>query len=138
MAVRQGDGGQFAQILLARRVARGLHGDYPRAGDEAMVDRAMLQRETYLGLDYYELRGWDGWRRHMPMVFIAHLFGSKPRRRFSVNINKPGPSPYIVAPTPLSDYVEAAVKLQNNELIRIISSLSFQIKLDKYDNRFDT
>jgi SRSO17 transposase len=50
------------------------------------IERLFKERETYLGLGHYELRGWDDWRRRAPLVFIAHVFGNKPRRWFSVYI----------------------------------------------------
>jgi hypothetical protein len=53
----------------------------------------------------------------MLLVFIAHLFVGKLRRLFAVKIEEPGPSPYIEAPVPLSDYIEAAVKLKKKEEI---------------------
>jgi hypothetical protein len=76
------------------------------------IEQCFKECKTYLGLDHYELRSWQGWKRHMLLVFIAHLFVGKLRRLFAVKIEEPGPSPYIEAPVPLSDYVKAAVKLK--------------------------
>jgi len=63
-------------------------GDLPREE----LDRAATQRwpieqcfeecKSCLGMDHYEARSWNAWRRHMLFVFIAHLFTLEIRMRF--------------------------------------------------------
>jgi SRSO17 transposase len=79
------------------------------------IEQCFKECKDYLGMDHYELRGWQGWKRHMLLVFISHLFVCKLRRMYAVHVNEPGPCPYIEAPVPLSDYAKAAVKFQNKE-----------------------
>jgi hypothetical protein len=65
-------------------------------------------------MDLYELRSLTGWRRHMLITLIAHLFIIKLRRRFSLKIDTPGPAPLVTGPVSLSDYSEAVSKSDKN------------------------
>ena len=73
--------------------------------------------KEHLGMDHYKLRSWHGWRRHMLLTFISHLFITKMRRRFGVKIEEPGPGPCVMAPVPTADYVDAVTDMKNGREI---------------------
>jgi SRSO17 transposase len=81
------------------------------------IEQCFNECKDYLGMDHCETRNWVGWRRHILLVLIAHLFVNKLRRHFWVIIDKPLAAPYVSAPVPLKDYIDAAKKLENNEEI---------------------
>ena len=76
------------------------------------IEQCFWECKKYLGMDHYELRTLRGWRRHMLLVFICHLFVTKLRLRFSITVDEPGPGPCVGAPVPLADYAEAVVDMQ--------------------------
>jgi len=47
------------------------------------IEQCFSECKKYLGMDHYELRSWDGWRRHMLLCLIAHLFVIKLRLEFN-------------------------------------------------------
>jgi SRSO17 transposase len=81
------------------------------------IEQSFHECKDYLGMDHYELRTWHGWKRHMLLVFIAHLFVIKLRRKFSVHTDIPTPVPVIDSPVILEDYVDAFVNEQRSEKI---------------------
>jgi SRSO17 transposase len=81
------------------------------------IERCFKECKDHLGMDHYELRSWHGWRRHILLVLIAHLFVIKLRRRYGAMVDEPGPAPHVDVPVPLDDYIDAARKLQNGEEI---------------------
>jgi len=73
------------------------------------IEQCFKECKKYLGMDHYESRSWDGWRRHMLLCHIAHLFVIKLRMEFDCNQQSLGIAPYIDDPVPLDDYLEAAL-----------------------------
>jgi len=82
------------------------------------IEQCFKECKKYLGMDHYESRSWDGWRRHMLLCHIAHLFVVKLRMEFDCNQQSPGIAPYIDDPVSLDDYLEATLNLINMEDIR--------------------
>jgi SRSO17 transposase len=81
------------------------------------IEQCFHECKEYLGMDHYETRSWAGWRRHILLCFIAHLFTIKLRMLYSCNPKSPGPTPYIDDPVPLDDYLDAAVEMVDNREI---------------------
>jgi SRSO17 transposase len=81
------------------------------------IEQCFKECKNYLGMDQYELRTWPGWRRHILLTFIAHLFITRLRREFSVSANTPGPAPIPLAPVPLNRYRDAALNFINGKNI---------------------
>ena len=81
------------------------------------IEQCFQECKEYLGMDHYESRSWDGWRRHMLLCIIAHLFVIKLRMEFNCKPQSPGPAPYIDDPVSLDEYLEAAEDLANNKEI---------------------
>ena len=77
------------------------------------IEQCFHECKEYLGMDHYELRSWTGWRRHMLLVFISHLFLNKLRRKFSLKADVPGPGPLLRGPVSVEEYRDAIVKFQN-------------------------
>ena len=46
------------------------------------IERCFEEGKSELGLDHYEHRSWTAWHRHMRLVFLAHLFLVRLRRRY--------------------------------------------------------
>jgi SRSO17 transposase len=44
------------------------------AGSRWAIESAFEQAKQEVGLDDYEVRGWDGWRRHITLALLAHAF----------------------------------------------------------------
>jgi len=82
------------------------------------IEQCFKECKKYLGMDHYESRSWDGWRRHMLLCHIAHLFAIKLRMEFDCNQQSPGIAPYIDEPVSLDDYLEATLDLMNMQAIR--------------------
>ena len=38
------------------------------------IEQSFNECKDYLGMDHYESRSWDAWRRHILLCLIAHLF----------------------------------------------------------------
>ena len=77
------------------------------------IEQSFRECKEYLGMDHYESRSWDGWRRHMLLCHIAHLFIIKLRMEFTSSSRPSGPAPYIDAPVPLDEYLNAADDIRN-------------------------
>ena len=82
------------------------------------IEQCFHECKKYLGLDHYETRSWDGWRRHILLCFIAHLFVIKLRMEFDCKPKSSGPTPYIDVPVSLDDYLKATDSLLNDEEIQ--------------------
>ena len=76
------------------------------------IEQCFEECKTYLGMDHYEVRSWHGWRRHMLLVFICHLFVTKLRLRFRITVDEPGPGPCVKAPVTEAEYIEAVVEMR--------------------------
>lgn len=48
------------------------------------IEECFKECRKYLGMDHYEIRTWHGWRRHMLLTFIVHLFIAKIRKQLNV------------------------------------------------------
>jgi hypothetical protein len=81
------------------------------------IEQSFKECKDNLGMDHYEVRSWTGWRRHMLMTLVTHLFVNKVRHRFGFKVEVPLPAPYVKAPVRLPDYVDAAINMRNNEEI---------------------
>lgn len=80
----------FAEGLLVRRsitdpserayyLCRSPRGTAPEAlarvaGCRRAIESAFEQAKQEVGLDDYEVRGWDGWHRHVTLALFAHAF----------------------------------------------------------------
>jgi hypothetical protein len=82
------------------------------------IEQCFKECKKYLGMDHYESRSWDGWRRHMLLCHIAHLFVIKLRMEYDYNQQLPGVAPYIDDPVSLDDYLEATMNLLNMKDIK--------------------
>ena len=81
------------------------------------IEQCFKECKDYLGLDHYESRSWIGWRRHMLLCFIAHLFIIKLRMEYSCKPPSPGVAPHIDEPVSLDDYLDATEDMLNNRNI---------------------
>ena len=81
------------------------------------IEQCFNECKDYLGLDHYETRSWVGWRRHMLLCLIAHLFVIKLRIEYSCKPQSPGLAPYIDQPVSLDDYLDAANDMLNTKEI---------------------
>jgi SRSO17 transposase len=77
------------------------------------IEQCFYECKEHLGMDHCETRSWIGWRRHMLLCLIAHLFIIKLRAEFGFTPQSPGPAPYVDEPVSLDDYLEAAVRMAN-------------------------
>jgi len=77
------------------------------------IEQCFNECKDYLGMDHYETRSWIGWRRHMLLCLIAHLFIVKLKIEYSCKPQSPGPAPYIDEPVSLDDYLEAVTDMFN-------------------------
>ena len=81
------------------------------------IEQSFRECKDVLGMDQYEVRSWGGWRRHMLLTLITHLFVTKIRHRFGFKVDLPLVVPYVSAPVTMADYSEAVIKMQNEEKI---------------------
>ena len=81
------------------------------------IEQCFKECKQYLGMGHYEVRTWHGWRRHMLLTLIAHLFIIMLRKRYVVTPASPGPVPFVDKPVEAAEYVEAAVRLDNGQEI---------------------
>jgi len=77
------------------------------------IEQCFNECKDYLGMDHYESRSWVGWRRHMLLCLIAHLFIVKLRIEYSCDPPSTGSAPYIDEPVSLDDYLKAADDMIN-------------------------
>jgi hypothetical protein len=81
------------------------------------IEQCFEECKDYLGMDHYESRSWDAWRRHILLTLIAHLFIIKLRKAFSRKPNVPSATPYVTDPVSLEEYLEAHMQMLANEQI---------------------
>lgn len=81
------------------------------------IEQCFNECKEYLGMDHYETRSWIGWRRHMLLCLIAHLFVIKLRMEYTGKPQSPGAAPYIENPVPLDEYLDAAEDLMDDRAI---------------------
>ena len=81
------------------------------------IEQSFQECKEHLGMDHYELRSWTGWRRHMLLVLISHLFLNKLRRNFSLKKDTPGPGPRLRGPVSLDEYREAIIQFKAGQPI---------------------
>ena len=81
------------------------------------IEQCFNECKDYLGMDHYESRSWVGWRRHMLLCLIAHLFINKLRIEYSCKPQAPGSAPYIEESVSLEDYLNAAEDMANDRQI---------------------
>jgi SRSO17 transposase len=81
------------------------------------IEQCFLECKEYLGMDHCETRSWIGWRRHMLLCYIAHLFIIKLRAEFDFTPQSPGVGPHVDEPVTLDDYLEAAESMASNSEI---------------------
>ena len=79
------------------------------------IEQCFNECKDYLGMDHYESRSWDAWRRHILLCHVAHLFVVKLRMEFSCDSRPSGPAPYIDAPVSLDEYLSAAEDMMNGK-----------------------
>ena len=81
------------------------------------IEQCFKECKDYLGMDHYESRSWDAWRRHILLTLIAHLFIIKLRIEFSQKPSTPSSTPYVINPVSLDEYLEAHMKLISQQEI---------------------
>ena len=79
------------------------------------IEQCFRECKEYLGMDHYETRSWDAWRRHILLSHIAHLFIIKLRMEFTCKSRPSGHAPYIDAPVSLDEYLSAAENIMNGK-----------------------
>ena len=79
------------------------------------IEQCFNECKQHLGMDHYEVRTWHGWRRHILLTFIAHLFVAKMRKLLSVPPHIPGSAPYVDSPVSLDEYLDAYEKIEKGE-----------------------
>ena len=79
------------------------------------IEQCFYECKEHLGMDHCETRSWIGWRRHMLLCLIAHLFIIKIRTEFDFKPQSPGSAPHVDEPVDLDDYLEAAVSMVRNK-----------------------
>jgi hypothetical protein len=89
------------------------------------IEQCFNECKDYLGMDHYETRSWIGWRRHMLITFIAHLFITKLRRRFALKMDSPGPAPHPLVPVTVEEYGSALRRIRNGQAIENPKILAF-------------
>jgi SRSO17 transposase len=75
------------------------------------IEQCFKECKDYLGMDHYESRSWDAWRRHMLLTLIAHLVIMKLRKEFSCAPTAPNATPFVTDPVSLDDYLEAHMQM---------------------------
>jgi SRSO17 transposase len=50
------------------------------------IEQSFKECKSYLGMDHYESRSWKGWRHHILVVFVLHLFLQVMRNRFKAEV----------------------------------------------------
>ena len=81
------------------------------------IEQCFKECKGYLGMDHYESRSWDAWRRHVLLALVAHLFIIKLRIEFSRKPHEPGSAPYVTKPVSLEEYLEAHQQLASGRRI---------------------
>jgi hypothetical protein len=81
------------------------------------IEQCFTECKDYLGMDHYESRSWDGWRRHILLTLLAHLFIIKLRIAFSRKPDIPNSTPYVAGPVSLEEYLQAYMQMLANEQI---------------------
>jgi SRSO17 transposase len=81
------DDGSIKYALCDESMDAAPHDLRARAMTRRSIERCFGECEDLLGMGHYEVRTWHGWRRHMLLVFIAHLFIHKLRGEFLPNLN---------------------------------------------------
>ena len=81
------------------------------------IEQCFKECKDYLGLDHYESRSWVGWRRHMLLTLIAHLFIIKLRIHFSLMPVSPGAAPHVEGPVTLDEYLKAHLQMSSGRPI---------------------
>ena len=81
------------------------------------IEQCFLECKKHLGMDHYAVRTWHGWKRHILLTLIAHLFVTKLKNKFIVTPDVPGPVPIVDKPVEADKYAEAAMLLENGQEI---------------------
>jgi hypothetical protein len=81
------------------------------------IEQSFKECKNYLGMDHYETRSWIGWRRHILLTLISHLFILKLIHKFSTNVDYQLETPMVTKSVPLEEYLSEAEKHQNNQPI---------------------
>jgi hypothetical protein len=68
-------------------------------------------------MDQYEVRTWTGWRRHILLVIIDHLFLTKLRHEFADRSNAWRGTPIIDEPVEVDEFRQAVLEFLNQEEI---------------------
>ena len=81
------------------------------------IEQCFEECKGYLGMGHYETRSWVGWRRHMLLTLIAHLFIIKLRIELSKTPSTPNATPYIEKAVPLEEFVQAYEQMNEGKEI---------------------
>ena len=81
------------------------------------IEQCFKECKDYLGMDHCESRSWIGWRRHILLAMIAHLFIIKLRAEFSRTPGSPGVTPHVDRPVSLDEYLVAHLQMASGQKI---------------------
>jgi len=96
------------------------------------IEQCFEECKNYLGMDHYESRSWDAWRRHILLTLIAHLFIVKLRIEFSRKPNNPNSTPYVINPVSLDEYLNAHMQMISNQIINHPDIFATPITLQQF------
>jgi SRSO17 transposase len=77
------------------------------------VEQCYREDKQFTGMDDYQLRSFIGFRRHILISCITHLFLMKIRKDFSPKIEILREKPVVFAPVSVDDYYEALIQHKN-------------------------
>jgi SRSO17 transposase len=77
------------------------------------IEQCFKECKKYLGMDHYELRSWTGWRRHMLITLLVHLFITEMRTELADRSNAERGIPINTEPVSVEDYIAADTEMQN-------------------------
>jgi hypothetical protein len=91
------------------------------------IEQSFRECKTTIGLDHYETRSWIGWRRHILLCLIAHLFILTMRLKFTTKRDYELEIPIVTSPVSLEEFLEAVEQHDNKEPVNH-ASIQFTVK----------
>lgn len=67
------------------------------------IEQCFKECRKHLGMDHYETRTWHGWRRHILLTFISHLFVTKIQKQLNGLSRFSGLMPCKYNPIPIDE-----------------------------------
>jgi SRSO17 transposase len=78
------------------------------------IEQCFHEGKSYLGMDHYQTRTWDGWNRHMLMTFLAHQLVNMVIKKFSTNVDYKLETPFVTGPLSVDEFVKDILNHRNN------------------------